>query len=268
MITPQGVDVDAGVEGVVAARLLRRHVERRAQDHAGLGQARRVGLAGVGLPQRLRDAEVDDLDEVLVLAAEQEDVVGFDVAVDDALGVGGAERRGDLPGDVGDPGLGQRALAVEQLGQRLTLEELHHDEGPAVVGLAEVGDVDDVLVADRRRQPGLLLEARDHLLLARVLVEQDLDRDPLADERVGRLVDRAHAALADLAGHHVAARQGRADQIFLGLMAAHPRRRLGLGLGVLARRRRGHRHRGVGGGDHRRVARRDAGFAADDRAGA
>ena len=43
-------------------------------------------------------------------------------------------------------------LARQALGQRLALEVLHDDEPAAVVGGAEVGDVDDVLVLARRRE--------------------------------------------------------------------------------------------------------------------
>ena len=157
----------------------------------------------------LRDAEVDDLHEVLVLALQEEQVLRLDVAVDDALRVRGGERRRGLRGDPQDALLGQLRLAREALGERLALEELHHDERAAVVGVAEVGDVDDVLVADRRRELRLLLEARDDRFALRVLLEQHLDRDALADQRVRRLVDRAHAALADLARDEVAARQRR-----------------------------------------------------------
>ena len=84
------VDVDA-VIGRVAARLLGRHVLGRAEDHAGAGEPR----AALVERAHLGDAEVEDLDEVgSPLALDQVDVLGLEVAVDDALGVRGAERRG------------------------------------------------------------------------------------------------------------------------------------------------------------------------------
>jgi hypothetical protein len=233
------------IELLVAAGLLGRHVQRGAEHHAGLGQPRRVALAGRA--HVLRDAEVHDLDEVLVLAAQQEHVLRLHVAVDDALGVRGAQRRRDLLRDQQDALLGQRALAQQALGERLALEELHHHERPAVAGGAEVGDVDDVLVADRGGEPRLLLEPRDDLILARVLVEQDLDRDALADQRVGGLVDRAHAALADLARDVVAAEQGLADQLVLLALVDGGDVDVGVSLGV-ARGGDRHCHGGVGGG--------------------
>ena len=193
----QRPDVGAMVQVLLAARLLGRHVERRSEQQAGVGQT----IAGVPFVaarlDRLRDAEVDDLDEVGVAALDQVDVLGFDVAVEDPLGVRGAERAGDLAGDPQAALDRQRRLAHRQLGQRLAVEELHHDERAAVVGGAEVRHVDDVLVADGAREARLLQQARDEVALGVELLEQDLDRDALADDGVGRLVDRAHPALAD-----------------------------------------------------------------------
>ena len=107
---------------------------------------------------------------------------------------------------------GQRRLTPLQLGQRLAVEELHDDEGPAVVGRAEVGDVDDVLVADRAGQPRLLQQPRDEVALGVELLEQHLHGDALADQGVARFVDGPHAAFADPPHHLVAAGQHDADQ--------------------------------------------------------
>jgi hypothetical protein len=110
--------------------LLGRHVVRRPDDRAGrgLGQA-----AGVG--QELGDAEVEELHPLAgdhLGIRDQEDVVGLEVAVDDAGAMGGAQRGRDLPrhhqrrvqGQASDPGQPGR--------QRLALEQLHHDVGRAV----------------------------------------------------------------------------------------------------------------------------------------
>ena len=69
----------------MAERLLGRDVVGRAQHAAVGGQALLVERAG--------DAEVRDLGRALLV---DEDVLGLDVAVDDAAVVGGAERAGDL----------------------------------------------------------------------------------------------------------------------------------------------------------------------------
>jgi hypothetical protein len=81
------------------------------------------------------------------LAAE-EDVAGLEVAANDALGVRGGERRGDLHQE--RQHLVQRQLRVRAQGgvQRLALEELHDDVRAAVIELPQAEDVDDVAVAD------------------------------------------------------------------------------------------------------------------------
>ena len=166
----------------------------------------RVGLDGLG------DAEVEHLDEVAPAAVDEEDVLGLDVAVHDAALVRRAERRGCLAHDVEHAPLGERALALEQLRQAVPLEVLHDDEGASVLGRARVGDVDDVLVADRRRQPRLLHQALRHLGAIEVLFAQHLDRHGLGQQHVRGLVHGAHAAFADLARQAVAIGQRVAHQ--------------------------------------------------------
>ena len=82
----------------------------------------------------------------------------------------------------------------------------------AVVGGAEVGDVDDVLVPDGAGQPRLLQQPRDEVALGEELLQQHLHRHALADDRVLGLVDGAHPALADAADDLVAVGEHGADQ--------------------------------------------------------
>ena len=98
-----------------------------------------------------------------------------------------------------------RRSCDEHVGEIDAVEVLHHEVGAALLGRAEVGDVDDVRVADARRRPRLAPEALDQVLLRRVREVQDLDRDDLADLDVLAGVDRPHAPLADLAQDAVAA---------------------------------------------------------------
>ncbi len=69
--------------------------------------------------RQLGDAEVEHLDEALVVAAalDQDDVVGLEIAVDDAGGVRSAERAADAVDDVQRAPDAERPLP-EQLGQR------------------------------------------------------------------------------------------------------------------------------------------------------
>ena len=74
----QGVDVDAAIDMLDIACLLRSHVKGGAGAGAGFGQAE-VIIA------RLGQAHVGDLDHAL---AGEQDVVGLDVAMDNALFMG------------------------------------------------------------------------------------------------------------------------------------------------------------------------------------
>ena len=98
----------------VAAHLLRGHVADGAHDDAGLGVPRRAWARSWRPVPRRRlvggEAEVEDLDAPV---ARDEDVLGLDVPVDDALLVGGGEAVGHLDG---------------------VLDGLAHGQGPAREG--------------------------------------------------------------------------------------------------------------------------------------
>ena len=103
------------------------------------------------------------------------------------------------------------ALAVDEQPELDALDVLHHEEERAVVGGAEVGDVDDVGVLDARGGARLAPETLDQIGRARVRRVQDLDRHALADLDVLGLVDAAHAAFAAQALDVVAAGEQRPD---------------------------------------------------------
>ncbi len=199
---PERVEVDRG-RGLGAARLLGRHVLGRAEHEAGRGDAQ--------FALHLGQAEVEDLDEVAVLVVEQEDVVGLDVAVDDVELVGPGEGLGDLQGNAQAAVLGQASLGRDGAVEGDSPKVLHHEVAPAFGRLAEVGDVDDVLVVDA---VGGLRLAQEAQAVGRVEAEiggEELDGDvPLDDvvvlpvDGLDRAVDRAHAAGADALLDHVA----------------------------------------------------------------
>ena len=82
--TGQGVDV-AGRADLGGVEQLRGHVGDRSHGRPGLGE---VGVLG-----GMRDAEIDEIREVV---RPDQDVLRFDVAVHEPLGVCGVERRGHL----------------------------------------------------------------------------------------------------------------------------------------------------------------------------
>ena len=148
--------------------------------------------------------EVGDLDHA-VLA--QDDVLGLDVAVDQAGAVRRAERLQDRVEDVERRARGQRALGLHHLAQGVPGDELHREEHPALV-LALVVDGDDVGVAEPGGRPGLAAEPADEGLVGGEARAHDLQRHLAVEPLVEGDVDRGHAAVGDVRQHAVPA--GRA----------------------------------------------------------
>lgn len=140
------VDVGAAVDAMaLSLRLFGRHVVGRAGDlaagapvHAGAGRAE-------------REAEVHEDGDVRLTAARHDDVGRFDVAVDDALGVGG----GEPVGDDGDREFPARPMVEHPVVQVLAFQKFGNDE-QAVVVASDVVHRDDVGVADLRHLAGFL----------------------------------------------------------------------------------------------------------------
>ena len=121
---------------VRAAHLFRGHVLGRSRDGPVVCEA---------FGQVACESEVDDLDEVNPpVSWDQDDVVGLEVEMDDALGVGGGQSIGDLPNDV------QRCAWFEGRprsgtpGEGPTSQQLHDQERDPVRGNVEVQDLNDV----------------------------------------------------------------------------------------------------------------------------
>ena len=113
----EAVQVRTPVDGL-AVDLLRTHVRRRADEHAGLRETcgRSVLIA--------RDAEVGEHRRA---AVAEHDVRGFQVAMDDAVCVREIERRRNLYDH--RHGIGERNAVAHAVGQRAAVEELHADVG-------------------------------------------------------------------------------------------------------------------------------------------
>ena len=146
------------------------------------------------------------------VALDEHDVVGLEIAVDDAGGVRVLERAQDLAHDLRARARGGSGPAAMPSDSDCAREELHHQEQRAVGGAAEVGDGDDVRVGEAAGGLGLALEAARELVLAAELGQQDLDREIAAHHHVLGAVDGAHAADADAADDAVALADDGADE--------------------------------------------------------
>src|SRR5262249_6735792 len=156
----EGEDVGAAVDRL-AADLFRRHVARGADEELRTRSAAardRVAreAGGAGRLLDARDAEVEDLRPALV---RQEDVVGLDVAVDDALPVRRGEALGDLTRDL-DGLFGMERAAAQPLGERLALQELRDGIGDRTVG-SRVVDRQNRRMVERRDGARLAVEAME-----------------------------------------------------------------------------------------------------------
>ena len=181
---------------LLAARLLGRHVRRRAHARAVLRELHlrlRLTAHGRGGVLELREAEIDDLRRAL---GRDEDVLGLEIAVHDALVVRLRERERDAARD-GEEALERQRLADEVAAQRLALDELHR-EVRAPVRLADLVDRDEVRVRHGGRRARLAQEAGAPSGIARDLFAQHLQRDRAAEALVVGEVDDAHAAAPEL----------------------------------------------------------------------
>ncbi len=191
---PEREDVRAVVDRE-SLHLLGRHVARGPHDRPGLrvalvrGSARLLARSD-GLDP-LRQAEVEDLD---VAVPADEEVLGLQVPMDDALLV----RRGETPGNlervVHGLLLGDRA-GVELPAQRLAFQKLHDGVRDAVL-VAEIVDRQDVLMGERRDRLRLALEPGERVGIGRDGLREDLDRDLPIELPIPRPVDLPHPARA------------------------------------------------------------------------
>ena len=206
----------------LSLRLLRRHVGRRAENHAQLRavdrgegwrihdrwRARQVrrGSGTGGRLHRLGQPEIEDLGLSLTGSFY---VLGLEIAVDDPFLVRLFERLRDLQRERKALSKGKRPL-FEALGERRTGDELH-DEGVRGSAGLEAVDLGDVGVVELCQQLRFAFESGETLFVLGEGCGQDLDRHFALQARVGGAVDLPHAAFADLGGDLVGA-DSLADQ--------------------------------------------------------
>ena len=197
---PEGIRVGPAVEAP-RRDLLRAEVRHGAHERAGLREA--------VLGRREREAEVHHPGaDVARVVARRHDVLGLDVAVDDAAGVAVVERLGDLRPDVEDVAEAERTFAQER--PQVRAGQDRHDEKESPLVPAEVVDRDDGRVVHLRDDLGLSLESLLGVL-REVPGRDQLDRDLAVQDGVLRAVDDAHPAAPQLGEDLVAVGELRPD---------------------------------------------------------
>ena len=184
------------------ADLLGRHVAHGSEDGSGVGP--HVGL-GVGLAlvrKIFGQPEIQNLD---LPVAEHEDVLRFQISMDDALVVSSREPSRDLRRNL--EGLSRRELRAEVFAQRLTVEQFRHRVRRGV-GQCKVENREDVRVRQCGDGPCLTLEASSSIRIVRDAVGQYFDGDVALEARITRPIDLPHAAGAEGRDDFVTVRYG------------------------------------------------------------
>ena len=165
------------------------------------------------LPEDHRRTEVDDAHvHVAIGPAEEEDVVGLEIAMNDLGVVRRAQRRGDLEDDLHAETGREGTARLDRAGERLADELLHDEVRHVAVESSEVGDGDDVRMPHHRRRPRLPQEARGEIGIAREIAPQHLEREEAIERPVAHAVHRAHAPFAEDARDLVAVVDDSPDQ--------------------------------------------------------
>ena len=191
----QGVDIGTTVH-CFPTSLLRAHIGRRAHGKSGLRDRPR---------RRRRDRPGYPEIGYHRLSGGEQDVLGFDITVDDVVGVRVAQRRSDLSCDM--EGILHRELTLphKTILQCLPVH-VWHDEIEQPTGLSRIVE----------RQHMGMLELRNDLDLAEKPVRpkrrrqfrpEHLDRDLAVVLQVTRKEHHCHAATADLTFDGVAIRE-------------------------------------------------------------
>ena len=200
--------------GRLAAGLLGRHVARRADQRARVGEQRIVRLSEQG------QWIIGELDAMYPGDAKVHDsgpapgvdhhVAGLEVAMNQTTLVRSGET--SAGGDIDIEDLGETAWFFGlPLAQRRAIDVLHGDEC-LIIEFTDLVDLDAVGVTQARHRPGFADEATAQI---RVVDREQLERDLALELGVEGGEDDPHAALADLLAQDVATQ--------LGLCAKHPR---------------------------------------------
>ncbi len=212
---PEGEQIRAGVQGL-AQCLFRRHVRNGPQGRApAIKVVRRPRVAPESVAAdaafvshgELRQTEIQNLG---VAALGYKNICRLDVAVHDAMGVGGIKRVGDLDTEVQQLGQGQWTFR-DALPERHAVQKLHRDKAPAL-RLTDFVNHTDVGMIQGRCGPRFPAESFQYRWVLGHEVGQKFERHQAAQLGVLSFVNHTHPAAPQLLDDAVV-RDGMADHL-------------------------------------------------------
>ncbi len=198
----QAVDVGAAVDQLVGHALLRRHVRRGSDDHAGRRRHR------YGFVDSFDDTEVENLRALTARHRRiryHENVGRFQIAVNEAAHVSAMDALGDLPADGDRSAHGLRSFA-HPVDQRLAVQVLHDDVSdiaPLIVTV--LVELDDARMADCRDRARFADESALILFIIQEIFPEYLDRDQVMQHLVLRRIHDTHTTFAQWPDDSIAA---------------------------------------------------------------
>lgn len=192
-----GVDIGTAIDLFdIAASLFGRHITRSADSKARFGEGWGIFIA-VG--EDASDAEVEDLEGASVVGAfDQDEVFGFEIAVNDALAVGKIEGTEKLLEDLDQDVAGWDTKALDMPLKGFAFEPLHDQERAETGHMTEVDDLNDIFVAESSKKAGFAFESLDHEGVSGKVRMEDLDGKRDGEVDMFGAVDGAKASATDL----------------------------------------------------------------------
>src|SRR5579885_963692 len=191
-----------------AVRLFGGHIFGRA-DHCARAGQHLCALHGLG------QAEID---QVRVAVRAQEDIRGFDIAMNDAVIVGVLQRRSDLAEEAGSLFESELLVAEEVIAQGAAVDIGHNQVVPGTL-LAEVVEGQDMIMGKRADGQGLAFKAAYKRFVASI---QNLHSHLAAHSAVVGQVHLHHATLCNAAAEFVASQRQTFNALHLPSLSNAP----------------------------------------------
>ncbi len=187
----EGVKIAALID-LSAFDLLRGHVTGRTDESAAARHAHFCGF------KRSGKAEIGNVDLIFF---SDEDVVRFEIAMNDAFGMSGVECFTELPDELEAAVERKGVLFLKNVVKVRAVHKSHGDELHAV-GFAQIVNAQNVLVRDSAGEKKLVFESLNDLGIAGKVGLQDFQGDKSVELAVIGFIDTPHAAFAEKRFNH------------------------------------------------------------------